>query len=241
MPKVTLLKSPPEARLIWTRKLSNNAGSVALRSIPVGGSTIRSKMEPESVKLASSKTTENRPNGFEMPTPTGINQLYQAGFTKLPITDHRPHFVLAVMDCFSRYLLVLVVSSTTTTQDLTQGLDAALREVRKKSDLSKDKVITLATDNGPTFTGPEFSKYISGSVFRHVPCTVRPFQSLGMIKRVLWTLKDKEMSLREYRDPIEAQFWLERFRHIYNHERPHQALHYRFPGDSFCRKSRASA
>jgi transposase InsO family protein len=74
-------------------------------------------------------------------------------------------------------------------------------------------------------------------VFRHVPCTVRPFQSLGMIKRALWTLKDEEMSLREYRDPIEAQFWLEHFRHTYNFKRPHQALRYRFPGDSFCRKS----
>jgi hypothetical protein len=34
--------------------------------------------------------------------PKGINQLYQASFTELRITNHPLHFVLAVMDCFSR-------------------------------------------------------------------------------------------------------------------------------------------
>jgi transposase InsO family protein len=168
--------------------------------------------------------------------PTGINQLYQAGFTQLPIANHRMHSVFAVLDCFSRYLLVLRVSPTATTQYLIQGLDEALREARKVSELGTDQVIILATDNGPTFTALEFSDYISGTPFRHVPCTTRPFRSLGMIKRLMWTLKDEEMHLREYRYPIEAQFSLERFRRIYNFERPHQALRYRFPGDFFCRE-----
>jgi putative transposase len=169
--------------------------------------------------------------------PTGINQLYQASFTELRIPSHPIHFALAVMDCFSRYLLVLQVSSSNTTQDLTTGLDAALREARKVSELDKNGVITLVTDGGPRVTASEFSDYISSTPFRHISCTSRPFRSLGMVKRLIWALKDEETNLSEYRDPVEAQFSLERFRRTYNFVRPHQALGYRVPADLFCWKS----
>jgi len=175
------------------------------------------------------------------PEPTGINQLYQASFTELRITNHPLHFVLAVMDCFSRYLLVLRVSSATTTQDLTKGLDEALREAQKVSGLAKDGVITLVTDGGPRITASKFSDYISGKPFHHVPCAIRPFRSLGMVKRLIWALKDEEINLQEYRDPVEAQLSLERFRCTYNFVRPHQALRYRVPADLFCAKSADSA
>ena len=180
-------------------------------------------------------------NRWRHQATTGINQLYQAGFTKLPTANHRMHFVLAVLDCFSRYLLVLRVSPTCSIQDLTQGLDEALKEARKVSKLGKDRLITLVTDSGPTVAAPAFSDYISSTPFHRAPCATRPFRSLGMIKRLMWTVKDEEISMRKYRNPIEAQFLLERFRCIYNFERPHQALRYRYPGDFFCRKSDDSA
>jgi len=83
-----------------------------------------------------------------MPEPAGTNQLYQAGFTRVPVADHRTHFVFVVMDCFSRYLIALRVSATATPQDLIGGLDAALHEARKMSDLHGDQVTTLVTDSG---------------------------------------------------------------------------------------------
>jgi transposase InsO family protein len=148
--------------------------------------------------------------------PTQINQVYQASFAELRIRNHPMHFVLAVMDCFSRYLLVLRISSSNLTEDLTTGLDVALREARRVSGLSQDGVITLLTDGGPRVTAAKFSDYISSTPFNHVPCTSRPFRALGMVKRLIWALKDEEMNLREYRDPVEAQLSLERFRHTYN-------------------------
>lgn len=173
--------------------------------------------------------------------PTGINQLYQASFTNLSITNHRPHYVLLVMDCFSRYLLVLRVFPSTTTEDLATGLDAALREARKVSGLDITSVITLATDQSPRVTTLEFSNYLLDTPFRHIPGNTRPFQSLAMVKRLIWALKDEEMNRREYRDPVEAQLWLERFRRTYNFVRPHQALSYRVPAELFCSRSADSA
>jgi putative transposase len=166
--------------------------------------------------------------------PTRINQLYQASFTELRITNHPMHFVLAVMDCFSRYLLVLRVSSSTTTQDLINGLDEALKEARHVSELGENDMITLMTDGGPRITASEFPDYISRTPFRHVPSSTRPFRSLGMVKRLIRALKDEEMNQQEYRNPAEAQLWLERCRRTYNFVRPHQALRYRVPADLYC-------
>lgn len=166
--------------------------------------------------------------------PTGINQIYQAGFTKLPIVGHGMHVVLAILDCFSRYVLVLRVSAAITTQDVIQGLDQALLEAQRVSEPGSGSAITLVTDGGPLVSAPEFREYISRTPFSHVPNTTRPFQSLGMVRRLAWTLQDEEISLHEYPDSVEAQLSLERFRQTYNFVRPHQALRYRVPADLFC-------
>jgi putative transposase len=173
--------------------------------------------------------------------PAKVNDLYQAAFAELPVVRRGMHSVLAVLDCFSRYLLVLRVSPSATTQALIEGLEEALREAQRISWLDKDRAISLVADCDPTITSPEFSKYISGTPFLHTPGTNRTFQSLGMIRRLIWTVKDEEISLRNYRDPTEAQYSLERFRRIYNFERPHQALQYLVPADLFCRKPGASS
>jgi len=168
--------------------------------------------------------------------PTEINELYQAALMQLPIANYRRHFVMAVLDCFSRYLLVLRVSPMATIPDLIKGLDQALEEARRESDLPKDRAITLVTDTGPRLDTPAFSDYVAGSPFRFGPSEPRTFRSLGSIRRLLWTLKDEEISLNIYRNPDEAQRSLELFRRFYNCKRPHQALGYNVPADIFCKK-----
>jgi hypothetical protein len=86
------------------------------------------------------------------------------------------------------------------------------------------------------FRSPEFRQYISQTPFSHVPNTARPFRSLGMVRRLAWTLQDEEFNLHEYPDPIESQLSLERFRYTYNFVRPHQALRYRVPAALYCNK-----
>ena len=168
--------------------------------------------------------------------PTGINELYQAAFTQLPIADHKRHFVMAVLDCFSRYLLVLRVSPTRTIPDLIKGLDQALEEARLVSDLPTNRAITLVTDTEPRLNAQVFSDYVVGSPFRLGPAEPRTFRSLGIIRRLLWTLKDEETGVNLSHSPDEAQRSLELFRRTYNFERPHQALGYKVPADFFCKR-----
>src|ERR1700687_1019866 len=138
--------------------------------------------------------------------------------------------MLAVLACVSRYLLVLRVCSEPTTQALVEGLKKALREARTVSRLEENRLISLS-DFGPSVPPSEISKYISGMPFVQIPLTTRTFLSLGMVRRLIWTIKDEETSLHSYRDPSEAQNSLEQFRRTYNFERPHQALGYRVPAD----------
>jgi putative transposase len=175
-------------------------------------------------------------DGQQHVKPTRINELYQAAFTALPIAGHRRHSVLAVLDCFSRYLLVLQVSPTEAVTDLIKGLNQAHEEAQLVSDLPTDQTITLVTDTGPRLVTPVFSDYLAGSPFRLASPEPRTFRALGNIRRLLWTLKDEETSVNLYRDPEEARRSLELFRHTYNFDRPHQALGYKVPADLFCRR-----
>lgn len=142
---------------------------------------------------------------------------------------------MAVLDCFSRYLLVLQISPVRTTAELIKGLDQALQEARLLSDLPTDRAINLVID-GTGVDTQAFSNYVAGSPFRLGQAEPRTFQSLGSIRRLLWTLKDEEIGVNLYRSPDEAQRSLEMFRRTYNFERPHQALKYKVPADFFCKE-----
>jgi putative transposase len=167
--------------------------------------------------------------------PKRINELYQVAFTELPIAGYRRHFVMAVLDCFSRYLLVLRVSSTVAVVDLIKGLEQSLEEARLVSDLPKDRTITLVTDTGPSLDTQAFSDYMIASPFHLAASHPHNFRSLGLVRRFLWALKDEEIGMNLYRDPDEAQHSLKLFRDTYNFARPHQALGYKVPAELFCK------
>jgi putative transposase len=51
----------------------------------------------------------------------------------------------------------------------------------------------------------------------------------GRIERFHRSLKEEEVWLHEYQSFAEARDSIARWIHQYNHQRPHQALHYRTP------------
>ena len=167
--------------------------------------------------------------------PTRVNELYEAAFAELSIPGHRMHFMLAALDCFSRYLLVLRVCSEPSAETMADGLREALEEARRMSHWEESGLITLVADCGSSVPKAELTKRISGMPFVLKLPTNRTFQSLAMIRRLTWTVMDEEISLNSYRDATEAQRSLERFRYTYNFERPHQALGDLVPADLFYR------
>ncbi len=161
--------------------------------------------------------------------PDGINQLYQADFTQLHIPGFRVHYILLVMDYFSRYLLTLKLYPSMAADVFIDGLENALEEAMKLTSFTMNQIITLVTDNGPAMTARQTAQYIEMSPFYHVRGRSHHPQTQGMVERLIRTIKEEEIYLNYYRDPLDAQNKLEKFRQDYNHVRPHQALKYKTP------------
>jgi len=161
--------------------------------------------------------------------PDSINQLYQADFTQLHIPGFRVQYVLLVMDYFSRYLLTLKLYPSMTADVFIDGLENALEEAMKLSSINMQQIITLVTDNGPAMIARKTAQYIEMSPFYHIRGRSHHPQTQGMVERLIRTIKEEEIYLHDYLDPLDAQQQLDKFRQDYNHVRPHQALKYKTP------------
>ena len=161
--------------------------------------------------------------------PDGINQLYQADFTQLHIPGFRVQYILLVMDYFSRYLLTLKLYPSMTAEVFIDGLENALEEAMKLSGINMKQIVTLVTDNGPAMISKKTANYIEMSPFYHIRGRSHHPQTQGMVERLIRTIKEEEIYINDYLDPLDAQQKLEKFRQDYNHVRPHQALKYKTP------------
>lgn len=161
--------------------------------------------------------------------PDGVNQLYQADFTQLNIPGYPVQYLFLVMDYFSRYLLTLKLYPNMTAEVLIDGLEDALEEAMKTTFLKTGQIITLVTDNGPAMLARQTAQYIEMSPYYHIRGRSHHPQTTGMVERLIRTIKEEEIYVNDYLDPLDAQRKLDKWRYTYNHERPHQALGYKTP------------
>ena len=73
------------------------------------------------------------------------------------------------------------------------------------------------------------AQYIEMSPFYHIRGRSHHPQTTGMVKRLIRTVKEEEIYINDYLDPLDAQVKLDKFRFTYNQVRPHQALNYKTP------------
>jgi putative transposase len=161
--------------------------------------------------------------------PDGINQLYQADFTRLNIPGYPARYLLLVMDYFSRYLLVLRLYPGRTAEVLIEGLEDALEEAMRMTSLKADQIITLVTGDGPAMMARRTARYVDMSPFYHIRGRRHHPQTTGMVERLIRIIKEEAIYPNHYTDPVDAQAKLDKFRFTYNQVRPHQALNYKTP------------
>lgn len=90
---------------------------------------------------------------------------------------------------------------------------------------SLPETITLVTHNDPQMTSKGFLEYPRNSGhFKHARISYRRPTSIGLIERFHSTLKEEEVWVKGYRDPIEARRSITRFIKEYSYQRPHQRL-----------------
>ncbi|MEK7713003.1 MAG: IS3 family transposase [Nitrospirota bacterium] len=166
--------------------------------------------------------------------PEGINQLWQVDFTEFQIPEYGTYYSTNVLDYFSRYVLACLIRASHTADDLIDAIEMAKREAISilREDCFPDKVL-LVSDQGPAMKAKTFSKYIQGSIFRHVLARGHHPQTIGMLERFNQSQKYERIYRREYTDPIDAEIDLEAYRIKYNTYRPHEALGYDVPANYY--------
>jgi putative transposase len=110
---------------------------------------------------------------------------------------------------------------------------------------SQDAILTLSRlmklDGKPVYIRSDNrAEYTDGAAMRWLrdpnvgPAFIapgRPWQN-GFVDRFHGMLRDECLNRERFRDSQEAKVVIERWRHFYNHQRPHRALGYRAPAQA---------
>jgi transposase InsO family protein len=171
---------------------------------------------------------------FEHPRP---NDLWQMDFKgHVPMRQGRLH-PLTVLDDHSRYAIALEACADETGNTVKARLQAAFRRYGLPW--------RMAMDNGSPWGDSGLSPFTPLTVWL-IECDIavshsRPYhpQTLGKDERFHRSLKAEALSGPHFDGLGQAQQAFDRWRHIYNTQRPHEAIDLKVPADRYAPSSRA--
>jgi len=148
-----------------------------------------------------------------------VNQVWSTDITYIRMAQGFLYLV-AIMDCFSRFVLSWSPSLTMEVEFCIEALRRALRRGRPE---------IFNSDQGPQFTSERFTgelaeQQIAISMDGRGRCMDNIF-----VERLWRSLKYEEVYLKDYASVMEARSGIARYFQFYNHERLHQSLDYQTP------------
>jgi putative transposase len=154
---------------------------------------------------------------------TRPDQVWSSDITYIPLR-HGFLYLVAVMDWYSRYVLVWRLSNTLAGSFCLEALDDAL---------SRSRPEIFNSDQGSQFTATAFtSRLESRGVAISMDGRGRAIDNV-FIERLWRSVKYEEVYLKDYTDGWEAEASLAAYFHFYNEERIHQSLDYRTPAELY--------
>ncbi len=200
------------------RKLRQRARTQGLPAVPAC-STITALLKREGLLTPAATAAPHAWQRFEHPAP---NDLWQMDF-KGPIpTRTAPRQALTILDDHSRFNLCLQALCAQTRE----AVQASLLTVFRQYGLPN----RLLTDNGSPWghTGEQPFTVLTVWLIR-VGIRIshsRPYhpQTMGKDERFHGSLNREVLQQAQWRDPAHLQQALDRWRQVYNHDRPHEAL-----------------
>lgn len=157
---------------------------------------------------------------FEQPRPNALWQMDHKGHVAM--ADGRRLHPLTVLDDHSRYAVVLKACTDQRTGSVREALIEAFRRYGLPETIITDNGAPWGNGPGQPFTPLGVFLIDQGIRIAHA----RPYhpQTMGKDERFHRTLKLETMAGPPFADEAAAQTVFERWRAIYNHERPHEAL-----------------
>jgi len=166
---------------------------------------------------------------FEKPSPNVLWQMDFKGWVRL--ADGRPCHPLTVIDDHSRYVPCLKACADEQANTVQNHLQTTFRRYGLPDALFVDNGGPWGDSSGARWTRLAVWLLKLGVEVWHS----RPYhpQSRGKNERFHRTLKDEVFALRRFRDLAEVQNAFDRWREVYNFERPHQALDQDVPASHY--------
>ena len=133
-------------------------------------------------------------------------------------------YLVAVLDWYSRYVISWEL-------DQTLALPFVLTAVERA--LTQATPVIWNSDQGSQFTSPQYLALLTtAGVQISMDGKGRALDNI-FVERLWRTVKYEEVYLRDYASPREARQGLSSYFLFYNEERPHQALGYRTPAETY--------
>lgn len=231
-----------EAEVLRIRDTSNNAwgarkiARVMERNGPVAAPALSTITEILRRHGRLDRSADEHPGPFQRFERTQPNELWQMDFKgHFPLAEGRCH-PLTVLDDHSRYSLT--IGACGNEQDVT--VRGRLVGVFRCYGLP----FGMLMDNGAPWGDAGHQPHTTFTVWlMRLDIRVihsRPFhpQTQGKDERFHRSLKAEVLNGNSFRDLADCQRAFDRWRHIYNHERPHEALAMATPAERYCASPR---
>jgi transposase InsO family protein len=170
---------------------------------------------------------------FERGTP---NQLWQMDF-KGPVGWQAPVGPLSVLDDHSRYAIALAGTWSTRAEPVRERLEEAFQRCGVPAEMLMDHGTPWWNMNAATGWTWLTVWLMRQGIRLHFSGYRHP-QTQGKVERFHRSMA-ATMKRRGFPSPEQRQDWLDRFRHEYNHLRPHEALGMRTPATVWKKSVRA--
>ena len=154
---------------------------------------------------------------------THANQVWSADITYVPMQQGFMYLV-AIMDWFSRYVLVWQLSNT---------LDGYFCIAALRQALQQGQPEIFNTDQGVQFTAHDFTGCLETAGVRiSMDGRGRVLDNI-FIERLWRSVKYEDVYLKDYATVPELFTGLDGYFQFYNYQRPHQSLAYRTPAEIY--------
>jgi len=151
------------------------------------------------------------------------NQVWSSDITYIRLI-HGFVYLVAIMDWFSRYVLSWAVSNTLDVYFCLEALEKALKTNRPK---------IFNSDQGSQFTSDSFtSLLLENGIQISMDGRGRVYDNI-FVERLWRTVKYEDVYLKDYSDMRDVKAGLSNYFEFYNHERIHQALDNKTPGEIY--------
>lgn len=138
--------------------------------------------------------------------------------------------IVPVIDCGCRSVLALEVTKSQEAPDVLAPVERVLAAAFGTPD-NVPEDLELRSDHGPQYTGADAERLLDTWGVLHTFAPVGRPTGNAVVERLIRTMKEEVVWLRDWKSAAELRAALEEWMHRYNTRRPHQALDWKTPAE----------